>query len=918
MALPVLYDPFSSDVINVIPPLGASAEGVWDGFQFNSKLESGLLRLTETNPEVPDLKTDILRLQLEDVPLPDLSPPISQITSEDEADAVREQETDSTEDNVAHLWALPDVTRRKKITELLSWDTFLDRHHSEPVSGYLSEAGPRTFSSVLSTSHSATSLRALKPDVLLNAFYQLGMGRSSAVFVWDVKKRRFRKEVGNLVAFGYSSQLLEDIFETVSRVGVSTKIISETCTSFTGRGSPCRIAFLASIRAALHTVHEHLEITRSEITTMVRLKSIMTKVEILVTVLKQCIDLIQTYKTDDGLLTALMTHWTTVSSYDSAVVGVLRSILSRSFQPTLARLSAEVGISSPGLTDDDLSLERISESDLMWTSVLPTAMAGVILETQESLRLLRLYNPLCPALSTSEYGNSKLSTLEVVYTFNGLSILHNRASTYEEVRKLSITSAGSSISTSLLVTPATESFELGELSIEKSKPGDPFQFDNNLFVESVDTIRGINHDDLHSSVLSYLRESDHDDNPLQIDIEQALPLSVSPLLSAQHRVLSYAVLELLFQQYDLIGHINLQCQFHFMGNSSFSSRLGTALFDPEQNTGETRRRTGTATGLRLQARDTWPPASSELRLVLMSILSDSLSTTPGHNLEDSISFAIRDMPVEELERCRDADSIYALDFLRLQYKPHNDVLGTVLTTQILDKYDRVFQLLLRVLRLHKLTETMLRDGDCISGGDRKLVFEMHHLVTTLADHYHGTVIRVNWRKFETVLREVRAHIDKKDYEKTLRAVKSQDYLRALHERTLDNILYGLFLRRKQSKIQERLEHLFSTILAFAAHGRKEQTVRERTTTDSPDKVFRAQFTQGVRCLMTTLRASDQKEISASYGHGSGLDDDDDDDDDGDENINLSERLLLRLDMFGYWDGMGRTKGMSHLDFVIRS
>ncbi|KAL6245404.1 hypothetical protein RBB50_007403 [Rhinocladiella similis] len=911
MALPILYDPFSSDAINIIPPLGANAEGVWDGFQFNSRLESGLLRLSETKSEIPDLKTDILRLQLEDVSLLDLSAPTSQTTSDDEYERPREQEPDNAEDNVANLWTLPDVVGRRRITELLSWDSFLDRHHSEPASGYLSEAGPRAFSSVLPTNYSATSLRALKPDILLNAFYQLGMGRSSAAFVWDAQQRMFRKQVDNLVAFGYSPQLLQDIFETVSRVGASTKVISETCNSWTRRGSPCRIAFLASVRAALHTVHEYLEATRPEITTIVRLKAIMTKVEILITLLKQCIDLTQAYKTDDGLLTDLMTHLTTVSSYNSTVIGVLRSIFARSSQPILARLSAEVGLSTHGLTDDDLLLERIPENDNMWTSVFQIEMAGVIIETRESLRLLRLYNPDCPVLSTSEYGNSKLSALEVVYTFNGLSILHSRSSAYEDLRKLSISSAGSSTATSLLVTPATESFEPSDIYLERSEPDDPFVFNENIFAESVDTIRDLNHDELHSQVLSYMGDFHHDDSPLQIDIEQALPLSISPLLSAQHRVLSYAVLQLLFQQYNLIEHINLQRQFHFMGNSSFSSRLGTALFDPEQNTGETRRKTGGATGLRLQARDTWPPASSELRLVLMGILSDSLSMSQGHSLEDSISFAIRDMSLEDLEKCRDVDSIYALDFLRLQYKPHNDVLGTVLTAQILDKYDRVFQLLLRLLRLHKLTESMLRDGDCISGDDHKLVLEMHHIITTLADYYHNTAIGLHWRKFETVLLQVRACIIKNDYERTLKAVKSQDYLRSLHERTLDKILHALFLRRRQSKIQQSLEHLFSTILAFAAHRRMEQNAQERSAAESSGRVFRAQFTEDVRYFITAIRAQDEKEGSAPHRDGTVSDDNGD----ADEDINLSEYLLLRLDMFGYWDRSGHGKGRSHLDFL---
>ena len=113
-----------------------------------------------------------------------------------------------------------------------------------------------------------------------------------------------------------------------------------------------------------------------------------------------------------------------------------------------------------------------------------------------------------------------------------------------------------------------------------------------------------------------------------------------------------------------------------------------------------------------------PPASSELRLALMGILAESFTQTSFQgigipreqdaSLSDAISFAIRDLSDIEIEKCRDANSIYALDFLRLQYKPPSALLSAILTPSSARKYDRIFKHLLRLLRMRAVAQGLIR------------------------------------------------------------------------------------------------------------------------------------------------------------------------------------------------------------------
>ena len=125
-------------------------------------------------------------------------------------------------------------------------------------------------------------------------------------------------------------------------------------------------------------------------------------------------------------------------------------------------------------------------------------------------------------------------------------------------------------------------------------------------------------------------------------------------------------------------------------------------------------------------------------------------------LDESISFAIRDLSDDEMELCRHVDSIHALDFLKLHYKPANPVLENVLSSESLEKYDRIFRHILRVLRLKSVAQGLIR-GTCMRGNvehhkaDHKFRFEIQQFASVIADYCHNIAIDTSWVRHCEVL-----------------------------------------------------------------------------------------------------------------------------------------------------------------------
>ncbi|KAI4736826.1 hypothetical protein E4T50_12672 [Aureobasidium sp. EXF-12298] len=301
-------------------------------------------------------------------------------------------------------------------------------------------------------------------------------------------------------------------------------------------------------------------------------------------------------------------------------------------------------------------------------------------------------------------------------------------------------------------------------------------------------------------------EADKTQDTSSLDLRQTTKTTLhhlQPYLHVQSRLLNGTLLRLLFRQFSLRDNLTLNYSFQLLGNGLFVQHLTRALFNSESN----------AQGLRLDNRSRqWPPASSELRLGLMGVLSESYGSK---DIPGNLSFAIRELSDAEIEKCLDANSIHALDFLRLRYEAPTP-LDSILSDTAMAKYDDCFRVLLGVLRmLHFVTllrNTAQQEGS--SSASQAFAHEAWNCVSGLAAYFFDIGVAEPWKQFQHLLDTVEADLAVEDEQGTFgqRVTFGISHLRNKHDDMLDTIRSRLFLRSRHDKLRTLIEDMFSHIL----------------------------------------------------------------------------------------------------------
>jgi hypothetical protein len=256
------------------------------------------------------------------------------------------------------------------------------------------------------------------------------------------------------------------------------------------------------------------------------------------------------------------------------------------------------------------------------------------------------------------------------------------------------------------------------------------------------------------------------------------------------------------------------------------TRLATALFSGDVQTAERKRGnipTSETMGLRLDSRESqrWPPASSELRLTLLNVLSESYAPNTPHEdniqLPGGLSFAIRELTDAEIDRVMDPTSIYALDFLRLQYTPPAPI-ADIFTATIAQHYDFIFRtLLVHVRVLHATSQLSMscnkfKQQSPSSVGNqtsiRRFAWKARQLSTTIFSHFTDTVIAEAWNVFSERLDELQPRQEAEQISQSM----DLHMITRLHESCLDDIRNKMFLRHKHAKVRLVLEELAAIVI----------------------------------------------------------------------------------------------------------
>ncbi|KAI9816212.1 MAG: hypothetical protein M1827_001813 [Pycnora praestabilis] len=902
-----------------------------------------------------------------DLDLPDLSSfefgTLENLNTPDDSSGLSEVEQhDHSDLDDGDIWRFSgaDLEARKD-PHLHSWDRFLNSDSREPRTTYISEAGPQAFDAALElqarnnvSEHSAGDV--LQSRIFITCLLNLGLGWSSVLFKYDERKGTFFPIVDGARVSGYTSGSIQSVVDRFVETGNHMRELRAfTDKTYSSRNSTQALIALAdAISIITSTLETRLSTPPTSMVGVLQLQALFHRPNIILSCFQSIVAAISGAKGDEKLLSLLFEKVQQFEHNSDWMRAIFLEVLSRVSRPWLdfvggwIGLQKEVGIS---LSKDILGKSFVKVEQKQWVDErgvemsnadfaldkenVPTFIcsedADLIFESGRSLRLLKVHLPDHPLSKPETLSTVVAPRLEWQFSWRDLEKIEAKSKIYQQTLVAAIKKYQSSdvvddigIENKVSFVDTFEIFGKQQEEIQTHLVASAATFDeplSNLIDLSPDSLRNLilAHSSLDSTTI--LDESSTFAPPIAL----APLLSFSPIVCVQARLIDTACLRLLFVEHNLREHLSLQWRFHLFGDGVFASRLSHALFDPEIETAERREgvaRTGAVMGLKLGSRESWPPASSELRLALMGVLTETYQATlkdgkkhvGGYLSRDDempggLSFAIRDMLPEELEKSMNPDSVEALDFLRLQYKTPSP-LDAVITPTCLYKYDRLFKLLLRVLRMLYVVNELFRDTldrasywQGIDSAAQKFRIESHHLVSTISNYFFEVGIGATWQRFEDKLNRIEEVTKRGDENCVIENAEGIHKLREYHERVLDRMMFATLLRKRQEQVMKLLEDIFTTILTFSKYSRTRAAgLWQRPGNDKEVRDLYSKFRKKVSIFVSVCKGLSEKR---GYGESkmAGLLSDDElfgNEDMSEMGVNTIGQLLLKLEMNGYY------------------
>jgi hypothetical protein len=813
--MPPTIDPKPFDTAGLLnlSPLADTGIDIWDGFQFDKTLDNHVLHLSEAKPsELPLLQLSRFQLVSDEATLESLGDDASASEAADEEHADSAAAPHEVEvERAVDLWTLPEIKSSRTTGRLFTWTHFLIEEHKETPSGYLAEAGIQTFDAITSI-HARTKIAP--SDLYLESLFDLAMGRESQYFHWNAEHHEFVATIERVVITGFTPQLLEQVTDSLISMGSAMRSfvhglhLEDPNTQKMKAG----MAFKATIGSVATAIQEHLQPYRASLKSLLHLLDVLENPMLLVRSLRQLQQDVVRQGDVIDMVATLMKRLEDLTVEQPRFEKILQLVTSSTADALLDTILSELIVPASGTRDswDSSPVQTINK----WATILPNSLVALLKETQQSLCLAMEHAKF------AELGQSPtlFASIRPRMLFSWETILAQQE-TIESYERASVAVIGRG-----------QAEDLDRIAIDRNRNQDDASWLDPMHFEEIDFARVHNlscvteDDPIKAATFECLTQDTPPGLSFTVPCEEALTATLHPLVSAQHRLLSFSLLNALVVTCDVSSHLRMLNDFHLFGDGPFAASVSAALFDSSMSSGERRRRDGTTTGLRLQDRDTWPPASSELRLVLMGILSEHMGGI-RQDLQDSISFSLRDLPEDELEKCRDVNSIHALDFLRIQYRPPNSLLEAMISPSCLDKYDRIFKYLLRLLRVKSVAQSLqaevsLRNRVELASRERLFRLTIQHFITTLADYSQNTALTCAWAPVEARLSEIRERLLVHDYEGMLAAGRSLQYLEGVHSDALEAMLRALLLKERHARARVLIEGLFGIILQYAASVRR--------------------------------------------------------------------------------------------------
>ncbi|KZM22487.1 uncharacterized protein EKO05_0000794 [Ascochyta rabiei] len=810
-----------------------------------------------------------------------------------------------------------------------TWESLENGQQIESYTPYITERGPEVYDAALAHDDGKTPAGSVvKGHVLLQSLWNLGLGRSSILFHFNPKLKSFESTIAHGRASGTSLPAAQSFLGRFVHIGNTFLYLRAFVErTFASTNSiPAQVALATSISSILGTLESHLGNHSGSVASLLQLQRLFTRPREILTHVARMTDSVKHAKTNEQLASILHHRILEVEESNGYLRHISGKILSHVAAPSLRLVGEWIGIrqeqgplpiherGSFVAVEEDAPehgpLEYTYRSEMMPRFITPED-GNLIFDTGNSLRFLKTQH-LDHPLSNLDKFDVQAPELEWSFAWQDIEQIATKARKYEEALRSTILELSQGQKDARLQSAHS-------ISTKAIEPADQHSSDLESFFEK--SIEDMNAqprppkdslpDELHillNRVLAH--DQDCTSNTFAPPMSITSALSFRPLIAAQAKLVNAATLRLFFRSHQLRLHLSLQRQYHLLGDGVFSSLLASALFDPERESAERHKgkmRSGVHMGLQLGSRTAWPPASSELRLALRGVLSESyyssalyfstLTASPAPSANNTIygrdtdslpgqlNFAIRNLTEAEQTLVMDPFALPALDFLRLQYVPPPP-LHLVITSTSLEKYDTIFKSLLRLSRTLFVVSHLPRRYE--SPTARRFRNEAHHFVNTYTNYVFQSGIAEHWNEFDAFVSALEGKLGEEDKagELGIRVTEGISTLRDAHEKCLDSIMFSLLLRRRQRKVVALVDEVFECVLAFAKLQRGEASADDEDKGDAATvEELYAKLKVKIRVFLSVCRG-----LTGKKGYGRK----------GTTEENSIERLVVAMEMNEYF------------------
>ncbi|KAG8526483.1 uncharacterized protein KY384_008683 [Bacidia gigantensis] len=750
------------------------------------------------------------------------------------------------------IWCISQLASSDEAQKpLRTWERFQNPDDHEFRTLFISEQSPLFYDTLLvgkpeGKTHTSCS------GVSLHSLMQLGFGRQSILYVYDEGRQSFCARVERGRVPGIALETFHSLELSIIRQGNTWRQLQLFVTqAYTSDWSA------AATLAVAHEISAQMSLTEAQVLEVIdgncnilQLQHVFERTRNVLAILTSIVKTVEDARSEVELLSQIFETVKSAEHERLWVQDLFLKFLNAAARPWRTSVEAWIGLQNrPELGDGNElpSFVKILSSDntqapfertkramykfehVAVPSFLETDDARLLFETGQSLRIICLYQPHHPLVRHSSNLATTFALSEWQSSWHYIEETSRRAEIHErtlrdEIAHYDVYGPFSHQRQTFTQTVAAS------LSHLQSSEGQDSTVSHDLIRELEQPLPKIS---VQGFSLVGIDLTDSIEMPSEIELlTPPLPLiptlSLLPIAALQAGLVNQACIRMLFKNHGLQSHLELLYRYQLLGDGPFASRLSHALFDPELASAQRRKgyhRSGRL-GLQMGYRDTWPPASSEMRLALMGILTESYFS-PSYvgqaslfreEMPGGLSFAIREMSEADLQKCVDPRSIYALDFLRIQFGAPPP-LDTVITHFALAKYDAIFNTLLRAKRVLFVLDMTSKNfavarSSLATIEKWRLKFRLasHHFISSICAYFSEGIL-THWGRFRQKLEEIENALDtgSQIYEDSIYTLKS------LHEQILDEIMVAFFLRKRQRDVMHLLEEILGLILQTSNH-----------------------------------------------------------------------------------------------------